>query len=65
MRKFIITYSYPAKYRGSYEVVVEDSIFASMNASKKVQQYLEEKHGKADDSHSIVMEIYGEIQTVK
>lgn len=65
MRKFIVTYSYPSIYKGSYEVVVEDGTFASTNASEKVKKYLEEKYGKVTDSYCVVTEIYGKLKKIK
>ena len=55
MRKFIINYSEPAAYRGTYLIEAEDGI----EASHKARQYLEETKGKENDTRSMVMEVYG------
>lgn len=55
MRNYIITYSYPAKYRGTYLINAEDG----MEASKKLSTYLKETFGDTDSSHSIVLEVEG------
>ena len=55
MRSYIITYSYPAKYRGTYLIQGEDGI----DASDKLKKYLEETHGGTTDSHCVVLEVEG------
>lgn len=55
MRNYIITYSYPAKYRGTYLVTAVDGI----EASKKISTYLKETFGDTDTSSSIVLEVEG------
>ena len=59
MRTFIVNYSAPKEYRGTYRVSVEDGLMAGINASEKVQKYLQEKYGKVKDSASTVIEVYG------
>ena len=54
MRKFIITYSWPICYKGSYVVSAEDGL----DASSKVEKYLKSVYGAVKDSSSIVTEIY-------
>lgn len=55
MRNYIITYSYPQKYRGTYLISAVDG----MEASKKLSTYLKETFGDTDSSHSIVLEVEG------
>lgn len=55
MRHYIITYSYPEKYRGTYHIEGEDGI----DASNKLQKYLIETRGETKNSHSIVVEVVG------
>ena len=55
MRSYIITYSYPQKYRGTYLINANDG----MEASHKLSQYLKETYGDTDNSHSIVLEVEG------
>lgn len=55
MRKFIIGYSEPAAYKGTYLMEAEDGV----EASNKVQRYLEETKGKENNTRSITMEVYG------
>lgn len=55
MRSYIITYSYPQKYRGTYLVQGKDSI----EAGKMLSTYLKETFGETDSSHSIVVEVEG------
>ena len=57
MRNYIITYSYPQKYRGTYLVTAVDGI----EASKKLDTYLKETFGDTDISHSIVLEVEGSV----
>ena len=53
-RTFIITYSFPMRYKGSYVVKGIDGI----DASNKCQRFLEEKYGYIDNQMSVVMEVY-------
>ena len=55
MRSYIITYSYPQKYRGTYLINANDG----MEASHKLSQHLKETYGDTDNSHSIVLEVEG------
>ena len=55
MKNYIITYSIPAKYRGTYLITASDSI----EASRKLDTYLKEKFGDTDTSQSIVTEVEG------
>ena len=55
MANYIITYSYPQKYRGTYLINAVDG----MEASKKLDSYLKETFGGTDSSHSIVLEVEG------
>ena len=55
MRNYLITYSWPEKYRGSYLISAEDGIVAS----NKLSSFLKEKYGPTDSSNSIVTEIVG------
>lgn len=55
MASYIITYSYPAKYRGTYLIHGKDGI----DASDKLKKYLEETYGGASDSHCVVLEVEG------
>lgn len=54
MRTYLITYTYPVRYRGSYLTTAEDGIAAS----DKIRQYLHDKYGFAGDESSVVNEIY-------
>ena len=54
MRSYIITYSYPFRYRGTYLVTGKDGI----EASEKCRKYLEEKYGHEDNQNSTVVEVY-------
>ena len=54
MRTYIITYTYPLIYQGTYVVKGVDGF----DASKKLQKYLKEHYGGTNDSHSMVYEIY-------
>lgn len=58
MRTFIVNYSSPKEWKGTYQVRVEDSSTASINASDKVRKYLEDKYGKVKDSNCTVLEVY-------
>lgn len=58
MRTFIVNYSFPKEYRGTYQVTVEDSLTAGIDAGNKVHEYLEKKYGKVKDSSSTVIEVY-------
>lgn len=53
-RTFIITYSLPMRYRGSYLVKGVDGI----DASNKCRKFLEERYGVINNQNSIVMEVY-------
>lgn len=55
MRNYIITYSYPQKYRGTYLIQGVDCV----DASRKLQMFLKEKYGETDAAHSIVLEVEG------
>jgi len=55
MNHYIITYSYPEKYRGTYHIEGKDGL----DASDKLQKYLRETRGDTKDSHSIVLEVVG------
>ena len=55
MKTYLVTYSWPIKYRGSYMAYGYDSI----DAGNKVSQYLKETFGPTNDSMSIVTEIIG------
>jgi hypothetical protein len=57
MKKYIITYHSPLRYKGTYLVEGEDGIAAS----KKLQNHLEQKYGYEDNSNSTVMEVYENI----
>lgn len=54
MRSFIITYTLPVRYRGTYLVTGKDGI----EASEKCRKYLEEKYGYEDGQNSSVVEVY-------
>lgn len=54
MRTFIVNYSYPVRFRGTYCVTAKDSF----EAGDKVRSYLENKWGHYKDQMSIVMEVY-------
>ena len=54
MRSYIITYSYPFRYRGTYLVTGKDGI----EASEKCWKYLEEKYGHENNQNSTVVEVY-------
>ena len=53
-KTFIITYSYPFRYKGTYVVKAEDSF----KAGEKVSKYLAEKYGATNDSDSVVIQVY-------
>lgn len=53
-RTFIITYSLPMRYQGSYVVKGVDGI----DASNKCRRFLEEKYGYVDGQMSVIMEVY-------
>lgn len=55
MRNYIITYSYPQKYRGTYLIQGKDGI----DASDRLKTYLVENFGDTDTAHSIVVEVEG------
>lgn len=55
MRNYIITYSYPAKYRGTYLIQGKDGI----DASDKLSKYLKETYGDTTDAHCVVLEVEG------
>ena len=54
MRSYIITYSLPLRYQGTYLVTGKDG----MEASAKCRKYLEEKYGYLDTQNSTVVEVY-------
>ena len=56
MRNYLITYSWPEKYRGSYLISAEDGI----EASNKLSSFLKEKYGATNTSNSIVTEVIGD-----
>lgn len=56
MKNYIITYSWPEKYRGSYLISAEDGI----EASNKISSFLKEKYGATNTSNSIVTEVIGD-----
>lgn len=56
MRNYLITYSWPEKYRGSYLISAEDGI----DASNKLSSFLKEKYGATNTSNSIVTEVIGD-----
>jgi hypothetical protein len=58
MRTFIVNYSSPKEWKGTYQVRVEDGPMANIKASQKVHQYLEDKYGKVKDSNCTVLEVY-------
>ena len=61
MRNYLITYSWPEKYRGTYLISAEDVI----EASNKISSFLKEKYGDTNSSNSIVTEVIGDsIQVV-
>ena len=55
MRNYLITYSWPEKYRGSYLINAEDGI----EASNKLSSFLKEKYGDTNTSTAIVTEVIG------
>lgn len=55
MRNYLITYSWPEKYRGSYLISAEDGV----EASNKLSSFLKEKYGATDNVNSIVVEVIG------
>lgn len=64
MRTFIINYNFPEEYKGTYQVTVEDSLTAGMEAAKKVHNYLVEKFGEVKNSDSTVIEVYGTVHKI-
>ena len=56
MKNYLITYSWPEKYRGSYIISAEDGI----EASNKLSSFLKEKYGTTNTSNSIVTEVIGD-----
>ncbi len=64
MRTFIVNYNWPLEYKGTYQVTVEDSVTAGIDAGNKVRKYLEEKFGEVKDSSSTVIEVYGTIHKI-
>ena len=56
MRNYLITYSWPEKYRGSYLVSAEDGF----EASNKLFSFLKEKYGDTNTSNSSVTEVIGD-----
>lgn len=55
MRNYLITYSWPEKYRGSYLISAEDGF----EAGNKLSSFLKEKYGNTNTSISIVTEVIG------
>ena len=55
MKNYLITYSWPEKYRGSYLISAEDGI----EAGNKLSSFLKEKYGDTNTSISIVTEVIG------
>ncbi len=65
MRTFIVNYNWPLEYKGTYQVTVEDSLTASIDAMDKVRKYLVEKFGEVkDSSSSTIVEVYGAIHKI-
>ena len=61
MKSYLITYSWPIKYRGSYLVNAVDGF----EASSKVTAYLNETYGPTNDAMSVVTEIVdGKLQII-
>lgn len=59
MRTFIVNYNWPLEYKGTYQVTVEDSLTANIDAADKVHKYLIEKFGEVkDSSSSAIIEVY-------
>lgn len=59
MRTFIVNYNWPLEYKGTYQVTVEDSLTANIDAADKVHKYLIEKFGEVkDSSSSTIIEVY-------
>ena len=56
MRNYLITYSWPEKYRGSYLVSAEDGF----EAGNKLFSFLKEKYGDTNTSNSSVTEVIGD-----
>lgn len=54
MKAYIVTYSWPLRYRGTYLTTAADSL----EAGEKIKNYLREKYGYAGDEVSSVHEIY-------
>ena len=53
MRSFIVNYTHPLRYRGTYLTTAIDGI----EAGKKVRDYLQDKYGYEPDQRSSVHEI--------
>lgn len=65
MRTFIVNYNWPLEYKGTYQVTVEDSLTANIDAADKVHKYLVEKFGEVkDSSSSTIVEVYGTIHKI-
>ena len=64
MRTFIVNYNFPEEYKGTYQVTVEDSLTAGIDAGNKVRKYLAEKFGEVKDSSSTIIEVYGTIHKI-
>lgn len=56
MKNYLITYSWPEKYRGSYLISAEDGF----EAGNKLSSFLKEKYGDTDTSISIMTEVIGD-----
>jgi len=52
-RTFIINYSWPLAYKGTYVVKAKDSF----EAGNKVSEYLKCKYGRVDCANSVVIEV--------
>ena len=53
-RSFIVNYTYPLRYQGTYLVKAKDGF----EAGKKCQKYLEKKWGHYPNQVSMVIEVY-------
>lgn len=52
-KTFIITYTWPLRYQGTYVVKAKDGF----EAGDKVKKYLCDKYGDTKDSYSVVMNV--------
>lgn len=57
MKNYIITYSYPDEYKGTYLIQGKDGL----DASDRLENYLRETYGEVKDSHSICVEVEGSV----